>query len=117
MSRGKSPGPIPASPSVVSEFERRAARAELLARESAAAEEPLRFAAGLYRVQGRMAGAFAAAHADIWHFSLPSGDPEDARRLAEFQRTREGVPWDEVKAWMQSWGSQHERPMPKSHKL
>jgi hypothetical protein len=42
---------------------------------------------------------------------------EDARRLAEFQRTREGVPWDEVKAWMQSWGSQHERPMPKSRKL
>jgi len=23
---------------------------------------------------------------------------EDARRLAEFERTREGVPWDEVKA-------------------
>lgn len=42
---------------------------------------------------------------------------EDARRLAEFQRTREGVPWDEVKAWMQSWGSQHERPLPKSRKL
>jgi hypothetical protein len=42
---------------------------------------------------------------------------EDARRLAEFQRTREGVPWDEVKAWMQSWGSQHERPMPKPRKL
>jgi hypothetical protein len=42
---------------------------------------------------------------------------EDARRLAEFRRSREGVPWDEVKAWMQSWGSQHERPMPKPRKL
>ena len=42
---------------------------------------------------------------------------EDARRLTEFNRTREGVPWDEVKAWMQSWGSQHERPAPKPRKL
>ena len=42
---------------------------------------------------------------------------EDARRLAEFNRTREGVPWDEVKAWMQSWGSPNERPAPKPRKL
>ena len=42
---------------------------------------------------------------------------EDARRLAEFNRTREGVPWDEVKAWMQSWGSQHELPAPRPRKL
>jgi hypothetical protein len=28
---------------------------------------------------------------------------EDARRLAEFQRTRKAVPWEEVKAWMQGW--------------
>ena len=27
---------------------------------------------------------------------------EDRRRLAEFRRTREGLPWDEVKTWMQS---------------
>ncbi len=47
---------------VVAEFERRAARAELLAPEATAAEEPLRFAAGLYRVQGRIAGAIEAAH-------------------------------------------------------
>jgi hypothetical protein len=42
---------------------------------------------------------------------------EDARRLAEFNRTREGVPWGEVKTWMESWGSQHERPVPKPRKL
>jgi FdhE protein len=48
---------------VVSEFERRAARAELLLRSAPAAEEPLRFAAGLYRVQARMAAAIEAAHA------------------------------------------------------
>lgn len=42
---------------------------------------------------------------------------EDARRLAEFSRTRMGVPWDDVKAWMQSWGSPDELPAPKPRKL
>ena len=42
---------------------------------------------------------------------------EDARRLAEFQRTRIGVPWDEVKAWMDSWGTQNELPPPLPRKL
>jgi predicted transcriptional regulator len=42
---------------------------------------------------------------------------EDARRLAEFQRTREAVPWEEVKAWMQSWGTPNELPPPKPRKL
>ena len=42
---------------------------------------------------------------------------EDRRRLAEFNRTRMGVPWGEVKAWMQSWGTQHELPAPKPRKL
>ena len=46
----------------VSEFERRAARAELLVRDAPAAEAPLRFAAGLYRVQGRVAAAIEAAN-------------------------------------------------------
>jgi hypothetical protein len=42
---------------------------------------------------------------------------EDARLIAEFQRTREGVPWDEVKAWMESWGMPNELPPPKPRKL
>jgi hypothetical protein len=42
---------------------------------------------------------------------------EDARRLAEFDRTREGVPWNEVKAWMESWGQPNELPAPKPRKL
>jgi hypothetical protein len=42
---------------------------------------------------------------------------EDARRLAEFNRTGEGVPWDEVRVWMQSWGKSHELPRPKPRKL
>lgn len=42
---------------------------------------------------------------------------EDARRLEEFERTRECVPWNEVRAWMQSWGTDHELPPPKVRKL
>jgi hypothetical protein len=42
---------------------------------------------------------------------------EDARRLAEFQRTREGVPFAEAEAWMESWGTPDERPAPKPRKL
>jgi hypothetical protein len=42
---------------------------------------------------------------------------EDARRLAEFRRTREAVPWEEVKAWMQSWGTPNELPPPKPRRL
>lgn len=42
---------------------------------------------------------------------------EDARRVAEFQRTREGVPWSEIKAWMQGWGTPSESPAPKPRKL
>src|SRR6266436_4630100 len=37
---------------------------------------------------------------------------EDARRLDEFERTRMGVPWDEIKSWMETWGSAAERPPP-----
>jgi hypothetical protein len=47
----------------------------------------------------------------------PEALEEDARRLAEFERTREGVPWDDVKAWMQSWGTPNELPAPKPRKL
>ncbi len=45
-------------------FEKRALRAELLARENAAAAEPLRFAAALFRLMGRFAAALAARHGD-----------------------------------------------------
>jgi hypothetical protein len=47
----------------------------------------------------------------------PEALEEDERRLAEFERTRMGVPWDEVKAWMQSWGKPNELPMPKPRKV
>jgi hypothetical protein len=49
--------------------------------------------------------------------SSPEVLAEDARRLAEFRRTGEAVPWDEVKVWMQSWGTANELPMPRPRKL
>jgi len=47
----------------------------------------------------------------------PEALAEDARRLAEFRRTREALPWEDVKAWMQTWGTPNELPAPKSRKL
>jgi FdhE protein len=43
-------------------FEKRAARADLLARDSVTAAEPLQFASGLYRAQGRLATAIESLH-------------------------------------------------------
>jgi hypothetical protein len=42
---------------------------------------------------------------------------EDARRLAEFRERREGVPWEEIKAWMESWGTTKELSPPEVRKL
>jgi predicted transcriptional regulator len=47
----------------------------------------------------------------------PEALAEDVRALEEFERTGEAVPWENVKAWMQSWGTPHELPMPKPRKL
>jgi formate dehydrogenase maturation protein FdhE len=48
--------------SAAARFEKRADRAELLARDAPSVAEPLRFAAGLFRLQGRMAEALSARH-------------------------------------------------------
>jgi hypothetical protein len=42
---------------------------------------------------------------------------DDARRLAEFERTRMGLPWHETKAWIESWGTPNELPSPKPRRL
>jgi len=42
---------------------------------------------------------------------------EDLRRLENFERTQLGVPLDEVKAWVQSWGTANELPAPVPRKL
>jgi len=47
----------------------------------------------------------------------PDALAEDARRLAEFERTRQGVPWPDIKAWLQSWGTPNELPSPKPRRL
>jgi predicted transcriptional regulator len=45
-------------------------------------------------------------------------DPaEDRRRLEEFKRTRQAVPLDEVKAWVESWGGASELPRPQPRKI
>jgi predicted transcriptional regulator len=47
----------------------------------------------------------------------PTALAEDGRRLAEFERARMGAPWDEVKAWMESWGAPNELPIPKLRRV
>jgi len=47
----------------------------------------------------------------------PEALAQDARRLAEFERTRQGVPWEEIKAWMESWGTSNESSAPKPRRL
>jgi len=47
----------------------------------------------------------------------PESLAEDERRLAEFERTRMGVPWDEVKTWLDSWGTPNRLAAPTPRKL
>jgi hypothetical protein len=47
----------------------------------------------------------------------PEALDEDERRLAEFNRARAAVPWEEVRGWMRSWGTPDEQPSPKPRKL
>jgi len=42
---------------------------------------------------------------------------EDLRRLREFERTGEAVPWEDVKAWVESWGTGNELPRPQPRKV
>jgi predicted transcriptional regulator len=42
---------------------------------------------------------------------------EDIRRIREFERTGEAIPLDEVKAWVESWGTANELPRPKPRKI
>ena len=70
--------------------------------------------AGASEVLSPALQAMSAAGEGPWS---PEVLAEDARHLAEFERTREGVPWGEVKAWMQSWGTPNELPAPRPRKL
>jgi predicted transcriptional regulator len=39
------------------------------------------------------------------------------RRLAEFEATRLGIPFDEIAQWMQSWFTDQEKPAPQCRVL
>jgi hypothetical protein len=47
----------------------------------------------------------------------PEALERDARALEEFRRTRVGIPFQEVKAWMDSWGKADELAPPVPRKL
>jgi hypothetical protein len=50
-------------------------------------------------------------------YRSPEALAEDARRLVEFEQTRVGVPWSEIKDWMDTWGTASELPPPTPRKL
>jgi len=89
-SRGDAKGPVETA------FEGRARRAELLAGESAStsAVAPLRFAGGLYRVQGAIAGAIQAQSATRPLTGSLARDADVVLREAPrlFQYVRESAP-------------------------
>jgi FdhE protein len=61
------------------QFEKRAARAEALSASAPAVQEPLLFAAKLFRLQGRLAGAISARHAEAPF----AGGTDDLPRLVD----------------------------------
>jgi hypothetical protein len=42
---------------------------------------------------------------------------EDVCAAAEFEATGEAIPFDEIVAWMKSWGTATELPAPKPRRL
>jgi predicted transcriptional regulator len=42
---------------------------------------------------------------------------EDERRLDAFLRTRRAIPFEEVKAWTESWGTEAELPRPLARRI
>jgi hypothetical protein len=71
----------------------------------------------------------AALDAQVWPAELeamraagegpwsPEALAEDERAFEEFERTGEAIPWEETRAWLESWGTPNERPPPKPRKL
>lgn len=71
-----------------------------------------------------LAGAGAAIPRDLEDMRRMGRGPwspnvlaEDARRYEAFEQGGDGVPWDEVRAWIRSWGTAQELPKPKTRKL
>jgi FdhE protein len=109
---------------VVAGLERCAERAESLAASSSTAAEPLRFAAGLYRAQGRLGTAIAALHAeqplsghlssdvdrlldrlgDLLGFAAEHGPAELAEQARARARESPPLARSRLLAW---WGGEH----------
>ena len=69
-----------------------------------------------------MAARLIANHLEGFFEEAAAGwiDPEleaDRAALDRFERTRMGVPWEEVEAWMMSWGTDNPLPKPQVRKL
>lgn len=47
----------------------------------------------------------------------PEALAQDARSFEEFKRTGLGVPFEEIVAWTNSWGTDEELPLPKPRRL
>jgi Ribbon-helix-helix protein, copG family len=47
----------------------------------------------------------------------PQALAEDGRAMAAFEETGKGYALDEITAWMESWGTADELPMPGPHKF
>ena len=51
-------------------------------------------------------------------FDISSPDiEEDRRRLQQFRHTREAIPLHQVKAWVESWGTDDELPRPQPQRI
>jgi hypothetical protein len=47
----------------------------------------------------------------------PQALAEDARVFDEFERTGKGIAFEDVAAWMESWGTEDELPVPKPRRF
>jgi hypothetical protein len=87
----------------------------------AAAEEGLTVPELLAELAAALAGEEPEEIARMRHAGEGLWSPEETaetdRRLAAFERTRQGAPWEEVKAWMESWGTDNELSPPKPRRV
>jgi predicted transcriptional regulator len=65
--------------------------------------------------RGQDEAAVLAAAVALLDSVVDIGNPdiaEDRQRLEKFRRTREAIPLHDVKAWIESWGTDRELPRP-----
>jgi predicted transcriptional regulator len=70
--------------------------------------------------RGQDAAAVVADAVELLDTVLDIKGPEieeDRRRVREFERTREAIPFEEVMEWVQSWGTADELAPPDPRKI